>query len=105
AKSSAQAKGAPQVGALDSDEFSSLPSGNYVIYSGVFATRKQASRELSKLKGKFAGAKVIKVSAGGGLASQGDAGALSGKKKSATVGKSQLQQLKNVSPDQYSKKS
>jgi hypothetical protein len=105
AKSSAQSKGAQQVGALDSDEFSSLPSGNYVIYAGVFNTRKQASRELSKLKGKFAGAKVIKVSAGGGLAAQGDAGALSGKKKSATVGKSQLQQLQHISPDQYSKKS
>jgi hypothetical protein len=105
AKSAAQAKGAARVGALDSDQFSSLGSGNYVIYTGVFNTRKQAIKALAKLKGKFAGAKVIKVSAGGGLAANGDAGALSGKKKSATVGKKQLQQLKKLSPSQYQKKS
>lgn len=105
AKTAAQSKGAQDVGALDSDEFSSLAGGNYVVYSGVFDTRKQATKALSKLKGKFAGAKVVKVSAGGGLAAQGDAGALSGKKKSATVGKKQLQQLKNLSPGQYQKKS
>ena len=31
-----QSQGAPDVGALDSDDFSSLDPGNYVIYSGVF---------------------------------------------------------------------
>src|SRR5262245_39016150 len=105
AKSSAQSKGATDVGALDSDQFSSLPSGNYVVYAGVFSTRKRAVKSLDKLKSKFPGAKVVKVSAGGGLASQGDPGALSGKKKSATVGKKQLEQLKKLSPDQYQKKS
>jgi hypothetical protein len=107
AKSAAQGKGAKDVGALDSDNFASLSSGNYVIYSGVFTTRKQAARALKSLKGSFPGAKVVKVSASGGgsLASKGDAGALSGKKKSATVGKQQLQQLQHLSPDKYSNKS
>jgi zinc-ribbon domain len=105
AKSAAQSKGAEQVGALDSDDFSSLDGGNYVIYTGVYDTRKQAQKSLKKMKGDFAGAKVIKVSSGGGLAPKGDAGALSGKKKSATVGKQQLQQLKNTSPGDYQKKS
>ena len=76
-----------------------------MIYAGVFDTRKQASKKLKGLKASFPGAKVVKVSAGGGLASQGDAGALSGKKKSATVGKQQLEDLKKLSPDKYQKKS
>jgi hypothetical protein len=105
AKAGAQSKGAQDVGALDSDDFSSLDSGNYLVYSGVFDTRKQAQKALRKLKSDFAGANVVKVSAGAGLAAQGDAGAFSGKKKSATVGKKQLEQLKSLSPDQYKKKS
>jgi hypothetical protein len=106
AKADAESKGASDVGALDSDEFPGLDAGNYVIYAGVFDTRKQAARALKRLKGKFAGAKVLKVSAGGGgLAENGDPGALSGKKKEATVGKKQLEQLKKLSPDEYKKKS
>jgi hypothetical protein len=106
AKSAAQSKGATAVGALDSDEFASLDPGNYVIYSGVFTTRKQAARALKGMKG-FSGARVVKVSASGGgsLSNKGDAGALSGKKKSATVGKKQLEQLKRLAPDKYQKKS
>jgi hypothetical protein len=106
AKSAAQSKGAAAVGALDSGQFASLDPGNYVVYAGVFTTRKQAVKALKGLERKFPGATVVKVSAsGGGLAAQGDAGALSGKKKSATVGKKQLEQLKKLSPDQYQKKS
>jgi hypothetical protein len=106
AKSAARAKGATDVGALDSDEFASLDPGDYVIYSGVFTTRKQAARALKGLEG-FPGAMVVKVSSsiGGSLSDQGEAGALSGKKKSATVGKKQLEQLKRLSPDKYQKKS
>jgi hypothetical protein len=105
AKADAESKGAADVGALDADEFPSLDSGNYVIYAGVFDTRKQARKELKELEGDFPGAKVVKVSAGGGLASGGDDDALSGKKKSATVGKEQLEDLKKLSPDEYQKKS
>ena len=70
-----------------------------MIYAGVFDTRKQAKKELRGLKADFPGAKIVQVSAGGGLASEGDAGALSGKKKEATVGKNQLKELKNLSPE------
>lgn len=102
AKSAASGKGATDVGALDSDSYSSLDAGNYVIYAGVFDTRKQAKRELAKVKKNFPGAKVIHVSTG--VASAGDAGALSGHKKEATVGKNQLKGLQKLSPDQYQKK-
>jgi hypothetical protein len=103
AKSDAQSKGATGVGALDSDDFGSLDGGEYVIYAGTFDSRKQAKRELRKLKRDFAGAKVIRVSAGGTLAGAGDADALSGKKE-ATVGKNQLKALQGLSPEQYEKK-
>jgi hypothetical protein len=105
AKSDAQSKGVDGVGALDSDDFSSLDPGSYVVYADVFDTRKQAAKKLRGLKADFPAAKVVKVSAGGGLAEEGDAGALSGKKKSATVGRKQLEQLKKLSPDKYQKKS
>ena len=108
AKSEAQSQGASDVGALDSDDFSGLDGGNYVIYAGVFDSRKQAKKALNKLKGSgggaFDGAKIIQVAAGGGLASEGDGDALSGKKKSATVGKNQLKELQGLSPEQYEKK-
>ena len=66
AKSDASAKGASDVGALDSDEFGSLPSGNYVIYSGVYDTKADATKALKPLKSKFPDAKVIEVSTKGG---------------------------------------
>jgi hypothetical protein len=62
AKTAAGAKGAPAVGALASGEFSSLPAGHYVIYSGVFQTAAEGQKALASLKGKFPGAKVIHVS-------------------------------------------
>ncbi len=102
AKSAAQSKGATEAGALDSDDFSSLAGGDYVIYNGVFDSRKQATRELSGLKKDFPGAKIVQVSAGGGVASKGDAGAF--KKKSANVGKDQLKDLQKLSPEEYQKK-
>ncbi len=106
AKSDAQSKGGSDVGALDSDDFSSLDGGNYVVYAGVFDTRKQANSALKKLKKDFSGAKVIKVSAGGGsISGKGDPDALSGKKKSAKVDKKQLEELKKLSPEEYQKKS
>ena len=104
AKSEARSQGAGDVGALDSDDFASLDPGDYVIYSGVFETRKQARRALGKVKGDFPGARIVQVSAAGGLAAKGDKDALSGKKKEATVGKSQLKELQGLSPEQYQKK-
>ncbi|HTU79300.1 MAG TPA: hypothetical protein VMF09_11125 [Solirubrobacteraceae bacterium] len=68
AKTAATTKGAKAVGALKSEEFSSLPSGSYVIYSGVYHKRAEAEKALGALKKSFAGAKVIKVSDGGSSA-------------------------------------
>jgi len=65
AKSAASAKGAKTVGALKSEEFSSLSAGSYVIYSGVYNKKPEAEKALAGLKKSFPGAKVIKVSDGG----------------------------------------
>jgi hypothetical protein len=64
AKLAASAKGAKNVGALKSEEFSSLASGNYVIYSGVYHKKTEAEKALPTLKRLFPGAKVVSVSNG-----------------------------------------
>jgi SPOR domain len=71
AKSAASGKGATGVGALKSEEFSSLTAGRYVIYAGVYTKKAEAQKALSKLKKNFPEAKVIKVSNG----SEGGSGA------------------------------
>ncbi len=99
AKTAAAAKGAPKVGALDSDEHSSLTSGNYVIYSGVFAKRAAAKKALGKLKaGGFPDAKLIAVNDG----SSGGSGASSADKK---AGGKAVQDLNNSTGQDYQKKS
>jgi hypothetical protein len=75
AKSAASAKGAKSVGALKSEEFSSLTSGNYVIYSGVYHANGEAAKALASLRKSFPGAKVIKVSNSGGAGSSNSTGA------------------------------
>ena len=103
AKTAATGKGAKDVGALDSDSFSSLSGGNYVVYSGVFKTKALAAKALKGLKAKFPGAKVIKVSADSGSASSG-----SGTVKATAETKAaqkQLQALQGLSGADYSKKS
>jgi hypothetical protein len=94
AKSAAEGKGAPDVGALDSDDFGSLAPGNYIVYSGVFDGKAAATKGLKKLQGKFPGARVVPVNTSGGSSG-------SGKK----VNKSQLKDLQNSSPQDYQKKS
>jgi hypothetical protein len=64
AKSSATGKGAKGVGALKSEDFSSLTAGSYVIYSGVYTKKSEAEKALPGLKKSFPGAKVIEVSNG-----------------------------------------
>jgi hypothetical protein len=64
-KTSATAKGAKAVGALKSEEFSSLPAGSYVIYSGIDHTRAEADKALTGLRKSFPGARVIHVTNGG----------------------------------------
>ena len=109
AKQAATAKGATEVGALDSDHFSSLDAGEYVVYSGVFDNQKDAKAAFKKLHANFPEAKVVQVSASGNSSvsnTGGDKNVLSGKKKkSGTVDKSQLQRLQNLSPGEYQKQS
>jgi hypothetical protein len=64
AKTAASAKGAKDVGALKSEDFASLTAGNFVIYSGVYNKRPEAQKALAKLKKRFPGATVVKVSSG-----------------------------------------
>lgn len=107
AKTDAEGKGAADVGALDSDEYASLDPGSYVVYAGVFTGKAAATKALKKLKRDFPGAKVVKVSQTAGAAGTGkaDPNALDGKQKEATVGRDQLRQLQNLSPEEYQKKS
>jgi hypothetical protein len=88
AKAAASAKGAKGVGALRSDDFSSLKAGSYVIYSGVYHTKAQAQRALGSLKKSFPGATVIKVSgsSGAGTASSPAEAAEEAKEASKGVG-------------------
>ncbi|MFN8160919.1 MAG: zinc ribbon domain-containing protein [Solirubrobacterales bacterium] len=78
-KQAAEAKGAGDVGALDSDLYKSLPAGKYVIYSGVYDTKAEASKALGGLKKDFPTATVVKVSkqagGGGGAAAAASTGA------------------------------
>jgi hypothetical protein len=98
AKSDVQSKGAPKVGALDSDQYPSLAGGQYVVYSGVFAKQADAAKALKGLKKSFPKAKVVHVSAnaGGGAAATGPA---------KTVSRQQLQDLNNTSGSDYYKRS
>jgi hypothetical protein len=74
AKAAATAKGAKGVGALKSEDFSSLTSGNYVIYSGIDHTKAEAEKALGGLKKSFPGATVVRVSNGNSTASGGGSG-------------------------------
>jgi hypothetical protein len=65
AKSAASAKGAKAVGALKSEEFTSLSGSSYVIYSGVFSKKSEAEKAIAGLKRSFSSAKVIEVSNSG----------------------------------------
>jgi len=65
AKSTASAKGASEVGALKSSEFTSLTAGTYIVYAGVYHARAEAEKAIGGLKKSFPGAKVIHVANGG----------------------------------------
>ncbi len=71
AKSAASAKGAKSVGALKSDEFTSLAAGNYIVYSGVYSKQAEASKALNGLKKDFPTASVIHVATGAAKTSPG----------------------------------
>jgi hypothetical protein len=62
AKQSAAEDGAPAAAVLDSDLYASLPSDQYVIYSGVYSSQKEADAALEGLGGNFPDATVVEVS-------------------------------------------
>jgi hypothetical protein len=86
AKAAAGAKGAKAVGALKSEEFSSLPSGNYVIYSGVYHKKSEAQKALGGLRKSFPGASVISVSNGAAGGTSSPAGGATGAGSSPGAG-------------------
>jgi hypothetical protein len=107
AKSSATGEGAKSVGALKSEEFRSLTAGSYVIYSGVYHKRAEATKALAGSKKGFPGAKVISVSnsssAGGSSAGGSSGGAGSNLNKPAPP--SVLEGLKGAKGKSYEEKS
>jgi hypothetical protein len=86
AKAAASAKGAKGVGALKSEDFSSLTAGHYVIYAGVYHKRAEAERALSGLKKSFPSASVIRVSNGGASSSAEGSGSATGSGSAAGSG-------------------
>jgi hypothetical protein len=114
AKSAASANGAKAVGALRSEDFSSLSAGNYVIYAGVYHKRSEAQKALPGLRKSFPGASVIEVSnhgssssAEGSGSSGGSSGGGSGvgSSPSKPVPPSVLKNLNNVKGKSYEEKS
>jgi hypothetical protein len=79
AKTAAAAKGAQSVGALRSEDFKGLPSGLYLVYSGLYSSDAQAKAALPGLRKHFPSAAVIHVNgASGSAAASPSAGTASG---------------------------
>jgi len=78
AKAALTAQGAADVGALDSDEFSSLDPSQYVLYTTVSSSKADAEGVLSGIQANFPDAKVVEVSSGDDAAADeaGDSGAV-----------------------------
>lgn len=114
AKADALAKGAPAVGALDTDAYPSLDPGSYVVYSGIYDARKDADAALAGVTAAFPDAQVVQVSAS---AQQTDAGAADDTEKdastsdaakdpeAATLSDDALKQQENATPDTFQKQS
>jgi hypothetical protein len=78
AKSAAEGKGAKAVGALKSDEFAGLAPGSYIVYSGKYTKKSEASKALGPLEKSFSEAKVVQVGAGSGSAAKSSGTGASG---------------------------
>jgi hypothetical protein len=102
ARADATAKGVAAVGALDSDGFPSLPSGQYVLYSGSFGSKGAATKALAAVKGSYPGAKVVQVSltAGGGSANT-SSGSSSGSSAGSTKGTAPAKDLQRATGQDY----
>jgi hypothetical protein len=107
AKAAATGRGAKAVGALRSDEFSSLASGSYVIYSGVYHKRSQAAKALLGLRKSFPNAQVIAVSSRRSASSENSssAGSRAGSSVTKPAPSSVLEGLKEAKGKSYEEKS
>jgi hypothetical protein len=106
AKAQASARGAKGVGALRSEDFSSLAAGHYVIYSGVYRKTAEAAKALASLRKSFPSASVVAVSNRASSAhgsSSGGSGAGSSVKHPAPP--SVLENLKTVKGKSYEERS
>jgi hypothetical protein len=104
AKSDAEAQGAEEVGALDSDDWPSLDAGQYVVYSGVYTgkdAKKKAQAAAKKLKKDFPEATAVEVSAGDFPGAQGTRP----EEKVEGVDKSELQELQGKTGEEQQKQS
>ncbi|HWH46129.1 MAG TPA: hypothetical protein VNT32_15535 [Thermoleophilaceae bacterium] len=100
AKSEAQSSGAPDVGALDGDEYPSAGAGEYVVYSGVFDSKKAARKSQRRLRREFLEAEVVRVSTKArASAGEKDSG------KAAEVSKDELRELQKLSGEEQQKRS
>jgi hypothetical protein len=61
AKQQAISDGAADAAVLDSDQYSTLPPGQYIIYSGVYTDRKSAEVAMKGLGDSFESAVVVEV--------------------------------------------
>ena len=108
AKSQASGKGAPAVGVLDGDAHGGTPTGKYILYSGTYASKKQADAAAAKLKKNFPAAIVLHVtpqgSGSGGSTGNTGSGKSSGGAGTSS-GTSQAQSLKGKSGNAYVKAS
>jgi hypothetical protein len=112
AKAAASAKGATAVGALKSEDFSSLAAGSYLIYSGVYHNKAEAEKALGGLKKSFPTAAVIHVSNASSGASSGasspagsSSGGGAGSSESHPAPPSVLKNLNTVKGKSYEEKS
>jgi len=110
AKQAAVTKGASGAGALDSDEYGTLDPGAYVIFSGQFADRSAARKELAARKSAFPEAKVVEVASDDQAAPASTKGVGAEKTKEPSKaeqaeGAKAIQDLEKASPEDYQKKS
>ena len=112
AKAAATAQGAKSVGALKSDDYSSLPSGNYLIYSGVYTSKAKAQAALGGLKRSFPTASVVKVSTAAASSAASSSGSSTGASSSGAGSSpsnpappSAVQNLRSGSGGSYEQKS
>ena len=99
AREDAESKGAEDVGIIDSDAHASLPGGSWIVYSGVYDDKAGASSALRDLKKEFPDAQVIEVADTKPKGEKVDIG------NAETLDTEDLQELDNLSGDEYVKKS